>query len=508
MSVEFTTPATTAPLAAKAGRLRALAPWLALGLVLGAAVLQQALVPTNIDVAWLLTAGEKVLAGHPLYGDVLETNPPMAVGTYLPAILLGRLLGVAPEAITDLMVLAAALISVGTVAAMLRGSSLRGDGASWPALAFTLAVLLILPGQNFAEREHIALIPLLPALALAARRAAGERAARWSILAAAVGAAWTLSFKPHFVLAVATAPLVAGYCRRSWRPILAPEWWIAGALVVVYALLTLILLPDYVAVVLPMVRDVYLKLHRPVLQLVFSVQVLVAAAMLIGAWRLRQGQPRDPLFLVLTAAGCGFGVAFLIQQKGWAYQAYPMVALVLLAFFRAIVTRAPVPGQGRELSAPILLALGFFGTWLALSASFKVRDLEARVAQLGPHPRILALSGEPGVGHPLVRDLKGTWVSRQQALLVHDYVVRLRPQAGTPQATALLDTYAGRERANLIADFKATPPDVVLVDNLTDNWGEFVANDAEVRALLAPYRLVATVGGIDILKREILKRGE
>lgn len=502
MSVEFTTTAKTAPLAARAGRLRALAPWLAFGLVLGAAVLQQALVPTNIDVAWLLTAGEKVLAGHRLYGEVLETNPPMAVGAYLPAILLARLVGLASETVTDALVIVAALVSVGSVAAILRGSALRGRGASWPALVFALAVLLILPGQNFAQREHIALIALLPALAVAARRAAGESPARWSILAAAVGAAWTLSFKPHFVLAVAAAALVAGYCRRSWRPILAPEWWIAGALVVLYALFTLVLLPDYLAIVLPLVRDVYLKLHRPILQLVFSVQVLVAAAMLIGAWRLQQGRPRDPLFLVLSAAGCGFAVAFLVQQKGWAYQAYPMVALVLLAFFRAITMRAPASAHGRDVSAPILLALGFFGTFVAFNASFTVRGLEARVAQLGPHPRVLALSGEPGIGHPLVRDLKGSWVSRQQALLVHDYVARLRPHAKTPQAIALLDAYAARERANLIADFRRTPPDVVLIDNLTDNWGEFVANDAEVKALLAPYRLVTTVGGIDILKRD------
>lgn len=500
MSVDLSTTARTPPFSASADRLQSIAPWLMLGVLLVFAVLQRLLVPANIDVAWLLTAGEKVLGGHALYGEVLETNPPMAVGTYLPAILLSRLLGLAPETVADALVFLAALTSVAMVAAILRRSALRAQGSPWPALLFTLAVLLILPGQNFAQREHIALIVLLPALAVTARRAVGESPALWSIVVAGLSAGWTLSFKPHFALGVAAAPLVAAFCRRSVRPLVAPECLLAAALVVLYALAALIWLPDYFTVVLPLVRDVYLQLKRPLVELVVGTPMLVTLAMLASAARLKLGGGRDPLFLILAFASGGFAVAFLVQQKGWAYQAYPMVALALLALVEAILTRSPVD-RARAVTGPVPLALGFFATWLAFNVTFRVPELQTRVAQLGQHPRVLALSGEPGVGHPLVRALKGSWVSRQQALLVHDYVGYLRPRATSPEKAALLDGYAARERANMIEDFRRTPPDVVLIDNATDKWGEWVAADPEVKALLAPYRLVATVSGVDILKR-------
>ena len=36
----------------------------------------QVLLRVNVDVAWLLTVGEKMLDGQRLYVDILETNPP------------------------------------------------------------------------------------------------------------------------------------------------------------------------------------------------------------------------------------------------------------------------------------------------------------------------------------------------------------------------------------------------------------------------------------------------
>jgi hypothetical protein len=48
----------------------------------------------NADVSWLLTAAERLLDGR---RDFIEYNPPGAVLTYVPAVWLARLFGVAPE---------------------------------------------------------------------------------------------------------------------------------------------------------------------------------------------------------------------------------------------------------------------------------------------------------------------------------------------------------------------------------------------------------------------------
>jgi len=83
-------------------------PWAALTLALFVTgAVMACLRHTDVDVAWLLTLGEKLLAGQRPYIDMIETNPPMSILLYLPALIAGRGLGVAPEILVNLLVLLA-----------------------------------------------------------------------------------------------------------------------------------------------------------------------------------------------------------------------------------------------------------------------------------------------------------------------------------------------------------------------------------------------------------------
>jgi predicted glycosyltransferase len=64
-----------------------------------------------------------------------------------------------------------------------------------------------------------------------------------------------------------------------------------------------------------------------------------------------------------------------------------------------------------------------------------------------------------------------------------------------------LNSYLALERSWLIEDFKKLRPDVVLIDNLRDGWGDWAHADSELTQLLKPYALVRTIDGIDILRR-------
>jgi hypothetical protein len=112
------------------------------------------------------------------------------------------------------------------------------------------------------------------------------------------------------------------------------------------------------------------------------------------------------------------------------------------------------------------------------------------------------LSGEAAIGHPLVRTLHGVWVSRQENLWIREFV-RLTRENNTidPQTDAKLNAHLAQERAWLIEDFKRLPPDIVLVDNLRDGWGDWARADAELTQLLGPYTLLQSIEGIDILRR-------
>jgi hypothetical protein len=148
------------------------------------------------------------------------------------------------------------------------------------------------------------------------------------------------------------------------------------------------------------------------------------------------------------------------------------------------------------------MAVTFVLGVLWFDAGVYVGPIEAAVAPLKSNPRILVLSGEAAIGHPLVRTLHGVWVSRQENLWIREFV-RLTRENNTinPPADAKLNSYLALERSWLIEDFKKLPPDIVLVDNLRDGWGDWARADSELTQLLKPYALVRTIDGIDILRR-------
>jgi hypothetical protein len=148
------------------------------------------------------------------------------------------------------------------------------------------------------------------------------------------------------------------------------------------------------------------------------------------------------------------------------------------------------------------MAASFAFSLLWFNANVYVGPVREAIAGLKPNPRILMLSGEAALGHPLVRDVGGVWVSRQENLWLREFVRLTREKTTVDAATdARLNDYLALERKWLIEDFRKLPPDIVLVDNLRDGWGDWARADAELSQLLKPYSLVRSVQGVDILRR-------
>ena len=133
-----------------------------------------------------------------------------------------------------------------------------GAFAVWAA-----AVVTILPMHVFAQREHIALLTFLPALAVYALRSNREPLPLWAILIAGTGAGITLAFKPFFAVPAALCILFAAIRSRSWRVLFAPENIIAGVIVTIVSLGTYFFYPEYFTITYPLVRDTYLSWSMP-----------------------------------------------------------------------------------------------------------------------------------------------------------------------------------------------------------------------------------------------------
>jgi hypothetical protein len=476
--------------------------WLSIAALFATAMLLRQVIPVNLDVSWLLVAGERVLEGQKLYVDIVEINPPMAVFAYLPGIALAHAIGLDSAVVTDGLVLTLAVASLLVTYHILRLSVKLGNARLSFLAVWTVAVVTILPMYVFAQREHLALLTFLPALAAYSLRSNRESPPMWAILVAGVGAGITLAFKPFFAVPAIMCVAFAVARSRSWRALFAPENLVTGGLVTIYALFCYIHYPEYFTLIYPIVRDTYLSWSMPWPVIFFNSATMISAIAAISLlWTLRQ-RPLDSATLVMAVAALGFAFAFYVQRRGWSYHSYPMVALALLMMGYILGADAQLHARLSRLPATAVLAAAFVLGCLWFNTRVYVGPIEGVVAAIEPNPRILVLSGEAAIGHPLVRTVHGVWVSRQENLWIRSFtrVARERTTVDTDMDPKL-NGYLALERQWLIEDFKRLPPDVVLVDNLRDGWGAWASADAELAKLLKPYTLVQTIEGIDILRR-------
>ena len=477
--------------------------------VVAVALALRATFRTNVDVAWLLTVGEKVLDGQRLYADILEVNPPASMIIYWPAILIARTLGLTPEPVLDALVALGAGASLWLARRALDGSGLLRGVAGWPLLVMAAAILLLLPLHNFAQREHIALICLLPALAVMATRAETAAVPRWLAALAGIGAGAAVSIKPHFLLAVLLPELYLVARARSLRSVLRIETFAAAAVVLAYALVVLAVFPAFLTEMLPIVRDVYLPVRHYGAGILRMPALPVWIATGLGLAFCVRWRDWGPRLVVPYLASAGFVAAFLAQGKGWSYHGYPAVALALLTAAIALAHKIGTPAARPTGLAPRLVEI-LFGVVLAVmayQAALWFRDgrdsgtLASVVSRLVPQPRLIAISSDLSVGHPLVREIGGQWVGRVCSQWISEGIA-LRRREDLDEATrARLAAHAARDRDLLAEDIRQGRPDIILIHEDWLDWTKWALSDPGLAAALSGYRRVAGVRDVAVWAR-------
>ena len=181
----------------------------------------------------------------------------------------------------------------------------------------------MLPGQSFDERDHLAAVYGLPFLAVSAARAARAPVDARLALLAGLGAGLMAAIKPPYALvAIVLLPYLVR--RAGVVPLLkALEYYVAAAFGLAYVAAVPHAFPDYVANILPIGLDVYAPIREPIASLFAAPGPLFAFVLAVCALRLARDDPGEPLVAVPALAGLGALAAYLVQGKGWLYQAYP-----------------------------------------------------------------------------------------------------------------------------------------------------------------------------------------
>ena len=210
-----------------------------------------------------------------------------------------------------------------------------------------------------------------------------------------------------------------------------------------------IVFPDYLAM-LPLLRAVYLQLREDPITLMRSLVAALPVALAALAWWLLGAR----VGIVPAVLGAGLRDRRRVQGKGYLNHAYPAAALGFLA--SGVLLSDDRPFRQRRavgLLATVRLAML---KWHAFSSVVGHPGLAQAVAQVAPpHPRMIALSDEISVGHPLVRHVAGRWVGRSGALWATGGVAgRLATGAVAPDERQRLDAIAEAEADAFVADVR------------------------------------------------------
>ncbi|MCH8614779.1 hypothetical protein LZ016_01475 [Sphingomonas sp. SM33] len=255
----------------------------------------QMLRPLTPDVAWYLDAGSRWFNGQRLYVDILELNPPLIF--------------------YDMALLTAGTWSKGLylagVCAAIFVSAILCE-RRWAAFA-ALTLPALLP---FGQRDHLALIAVLPYLASDRR---GWPMGIWLFAGTAL--------KPHFLL----MPLLAALWRRRWDAALTTLL----VLVALYAVLIPLIHPAFLTDIVPLARSTYHGLGG---SFGYWYQLGLILAVLVM-------NRRSPI----AGAILGALLAYLLQGKFWYYQLVPALGL---ATYGGLVARR-MPGVNRACAAGI-----------------------------------------------------------------------------------------------------------------------------------------------------------
>jgi hypothetical protein len=342
-------------------------------------------IPAVPDHAYQFDLARQVLDGAVLYQDVaaLETRPPLFIWMGMLFESLARPFAVSGLEIYPYFVAALAAATIALAWQM--------SPRSPPVLAIAVLAIFPLSDAYFGQGEHFAVLCTLPYLFAASRDQSGG--SRGVSIGIAILAAFGMAMKPHFALI-----WVVAESHRAWRlgyaSLLRPESVVIGTLFVAYVLVTAALYPQFFAQI-PRLAQLYPNYFpRPISVILLDPRSLLPIAALLAAFLQRSSAEWMRVARLLALAAAAMYLVMLLQQKGWGYHWYPVVAFSMIAISTALHM---APNRIAAIGVPVASA-----TAIVLASAQPLRTshlLEVAPTHLGPMAELAQRYAE---GRPVV----------------------------------------------------------------------------------------------------------
>jgi hypothetical protein len=479
--------------------------------------------PLKDDVAWLLWVSRKWLEGRELYIDLVEVNPPLVVWLYAIPAALAMGLQIAPKFASTLFFTAILLGSAWWTATLLQGRAPLLERRI-PVFSLIATLLLVLPGVEFGQREHLLAAVVLPYIALFVRALENEREPPLPGAIAGCIAALGCAMKPSYGLALLLLEAI-GFLRGHRKLRMAPLSFVVTT--GIYGVAVLLFEPAFLTKAVPLALAIYGGTDTSVWHILSESRNLLfgQAVALLLCWYSQPALGRHSpflrhLFLALVAFGAACTVLFVMQGKDWFYHRLPattatVLALILwltvvLAAHAGRIADGVVAMPWRRLALPVplaaaaLLAFGIANVqrvrpWVVQAVEPNL-STEVKLVKLIKREKArtyIAFSEWIGLGFPVVNETGVSWASRFDSMwALKGELWKISQEGRAPKEWPI--------RRWVARDFIAGCPDIAVVDTRegTNYIGVLVASDQEFARAWSQYREIAFFDGLRVYKRE------
>lgn len=448
------------------------------------------------DVVWQMWIARQLIGGSKLYVDILELNPPLWFWMAVPAEYMAQTLQM-----TANNAIITAILTYAGVSLALFAATITKEAPSRRAilLVSAAAIMLLINLEQFAQREHLALIGSLPYVALIARRADGARVP--FAVAAMIGgmAAFGFALKHYFVAVPILLELwLILRLRRSWSPFRS-ELIVLACLAVAYAFAVIFWTPEYFRVILPMLLAAYNDFGLPFWMQFWSLYVAywaICAVLLL----ISRKDAATSLTWASALGAAGFVFSYFAQQKGWSYHALPAIGLAVFSVCSMLMSEhSGISILRRAVLIPFVAIAPMFISvrWGPYDNAGKdmLRSLAYKPA---PGSSVVMLTTNPSRIWPMVESEGYIWPSRHFSFwMIVAIQDRLRKSSVlSPELQQIADEI----RTQTAIDFLCNPPSIILIDDIIPGFSyiDFFNKNEYFRQVFLNYKRSGTVETYDI----------
>jgi len=486
---------------------------LGLGLMLyvfALAFFMQSNLSVNWDVSWDLLVTRRVMLGGTYTKDFFDLNPPLIFYEYMPVIFLEHVLAISEAIALQLYVFFLSCVSLFLCTVLMQGIFLKKD--IWIKYGFFFSILfifLILPGNDFGQREHLLLIFTLPYFLTVVSRLRGNGISGRLAVATGLFAAAGFCIKPYFLIPFILVELYYLFFTRRLLSWLRPEVAAIIVFFIPYIISVFIFYPDYLFTVIPIAKRFYYDGFSDSWATVFFSPVILFCYFSIIIYLFQyKNTEYSALKSVMAVSMTGFLLAHILQRTSWTYHIYPSYAMALLMsmFFLVIFIK-----KGKN----IFLLSSYFAVLLIFTifqidslyqtgVNYKKNNvpLIAFLKEYGEHHSVYFIGASSREIFPAINDANVQYASRFLHLFWMPGIVKNQIKyLNSP----FYQNYKRDENfltKMLAEDINTKKPDYILVDNkdlkpfyalIHFKYLPYLGQNADFKAAFKPYHYFTTI---------------